>query len=327
MISKLNVLVVGAGGNTGYPLTTALLESSQFNVHILCRPTSQSKPRITTLKSNGASVHLGDIATNSVTELEDILKASHAEILICAVSGFVIDTQKKIFEAARNVGTVKRVVPSNFGLLVSEDVGLQSEKNKINAYIKSLNLPYTFIEVGWWMDLVLPHPSSAPAGSFLTQQSRTAGGTGDVKAAFTARVDIGRFVARIIADPRTLNQTVFCYGDEVTLNEVYDVANKVSGEDLKSTITFLSKEELEHQIQVAREAYAKERTHLTFVTRLLSEFLYSMFVRGENTVAKAQEHGALNARELYPDFKPLSIEEFAVSFYKELPDLVFGSLD
>lgn len=90
------------------------------------------------------------------------------------------------------------------------------------------------------MDLILPHPTSAPAESFLAQRSRIAGGTGDVKVAFTARDDIARFVVRIIADPRTLNQTVFCYGDEVTLNEVYDAANKVSGEDLKSTITFVS---------------------------------------------------------------------------------------
>lgn len=45
-------------------------------------------------------------------------------------------------------------------------------------------------------------------------------------------MDIGRFVARIIIDPRTLNKRVFCHADEVTLNEVYEVANKVSEEDL-----------------------------------------------------------------------------------------------
>lgn len=88
------------------------------------------------------------------------------------------------------------------------------------------------------MDLILPYPSSATGA--LADRSRFAGGTGDVKVAFTSRIDIGRFVARIIADPRTLNKSVFCHADEVTLNEVYDVANKISGEDLKSTVKLVS---------------------------------------------------------------------------------------
>ena len=49
-------------------------------------------------------------------------------------------------------------------------------------------------------------------------------GTGDVKCAITDRRDIGKFVARIIADERTLNQTVFIWEDEVTLNKTWAVA-------------------------------------------------------------------------------------------------------
>ena len=44
-----------------------------------------------------------------------------------------------------------------------------------------------------------------------------------------------------------------------------------------------------------------------------------MHVRGDNTVTNAIEiGGALDCRELYPDYKPMNAEEFAKQFYKEL---------
>lgn len=49
-----------------------------------------------------------------------------------------------------------------------------------------------------------------------------------------------------------------------------------------------------------------------------------MFVRGNSTVEKAEEYGAIDARALYPNFQPLTIEEYATLFYKELPDIVYG---
>jgi hypothetical protein len=42
--------------------------------------------------------------------------------------------------------------------------------------------------------------------------------------------DIGRYAARIIADPRTLNKTVFCYGDVLNSNQIWSVLEKSSGE-------------------------------------------------------------------------------------------------
>lgn len=38
-------------------------------------------------------------------------------------------------------------------------------------------------------------------------------------------------VPRIIADPRTLNQTVVAHDGEITLNEAWKIAEKVTGED------------------------------------------------------------------------------------------------
>jgi hypothetical protein len=45
--------------------------------------------------------------------------------------------------------------------------------------------------------------------------------------------DVGRYVARIIADPRTLNKKVHVYNEVYTRNQVYDLLEKLSGEKLE----------------------------------------------------------------------------------------------
>lgn len=44
--------------------------------------------------------------------------------------------------------------------------------------------------------------------------------------------DVGRYVARVIADPRTLNKRVHVYSEVYTQNKVLDVVEGVSGERL-----------------------------------------------------------------------------------------------
>ena len=110
-----------------------------------------------------------------------------------------------------------------------------AQKLAIRAFVRELGIPYTFIDVGWWMQLILPPPTSSPLTPLVTW-SRERLGTGNVKNAVTSYDDIGHFVAHIIVDPRTLNQHVFCWGEEVTLNEAYAVGDRVSGENLSEMI-------------------------------------------------------------------------------------------
>ncbi len=53
----------------------------------------------------------------------------------------------------------------------------------------------------------------------------------------------------------------------------------------------------------------------------LSSVMYGysniLYVRGDNTVANAKAGGVLDARELYPDYQPVTAEEGAIQFYKE----------
>lgn len=134
-------------------------------------------------------------------------------------------------------------------------------------------------------------------------------GTGNVKTALTDNRDIGKFVARIILDDRTLNKYVFCWAEEYTQNEILTLTEgiigktiptkKLSAEDLSSIISGLAPGALEQN---------------------LYQYYDSLFVRGDNTVhnAKKEEYGgALDARELYPVIKLRSLESFAREFYSQ----------
>jgi len=54
---------------------------------------------------------------------------------------------------------------------------------------------------------------------------------GTTKCSFTDNRDIGKFVAKIVADPRTLNHYVFCYAEELTQNDIMTLAREVSGKE------------------------------------------------------------------------------------------------
>jgi len=60
-----------------------------------------------------------------------------------------------------------------------------------------------------------------------------AGGTAEN--ILTDKHDMGRFVARIIKDERTLNQKVVTVGDSLTQNQIWDIVERISGEKVPKT--------------------------------------------------------------------------------------------
>lgn len=52
-----------------------------------------------------------------------------------------------------------------------------------------------------------------------------------MKFALTDVLDIGKYVAQIVADPRTINRGVLAYTEVLSMNEIWDVMAKASGED------------------------------------------------------------------------------------------------
>jgi hypothetical protein len=119
-----------------------------------------------------------------------------------------------------------------------------------------LKLPYTIIDTGFWHQLSFPKLSSGK-----TDKVHLYGGEnivyhdGNAKTLLTDLRDIGRWVATIIKDPRTLNKRVVTWSDELSQNEIFKLVEGMSGERVQYSI--MKAEDLITRFEAAKRAYQK----------------------------------------------------------------------
>ncbi|KAI0644861.1 NAD-P-binding protein [Trametes meyenii] len=318
------VLVLGATGHTGQSIVKGLQESGNFRIAALVRPSSASKAATQELRASGVEIRLGDLKADAHEKLKQLFVG--VNIFISAVVATALQDQKAAFQAAKEAG-VKRIIPCDFATPGKKGVrALHDEKLEIREYVKSLDLGYTFIDVGWWMQLQLPLPERSQSPT--KPLTHIIYGAGKEKQLLTDLDHIGIYVARIIADPRTLNQSVIVWEDDPTQLETHELGERLSGEEesLKAKRVYITEEQLKEQIEQGRAASAQDPTNwLVGVQFTMSQYMYSIHILGENTLANAKRLGYLDARELYPDIPRHTLEDFAKEFYnREEPAVVYG---
>ncbi|KAI0628426.1 NAD-P-binding protein [Trametes polyzona] len=311
------VLVVGATGHTGGSIVKGLLASGKFRVAALVRPASQSKPVTEELRASGVEIRLGDLK-DGIPKLKEALAG--VDIVISSVLAWILEDQKDLFRAAKEVG-VKRVVPCDFATPGKPGVrDLHDTKLDIRAFVEEIGVPHTVIDIGWWMQLILPLPTRSQAPEPIKAMTYTVHAGGKQKVLVTDLRHVGDFVARIIADPRTVNKAVMVWEDELTELEIHELGERVSGEAdvLKSKRIYVSEEDIIKGAADAKAALAKDPANPFAIARKIwTEYEHSMFVLGENSLESAKALGYLDARELYPDFPKHPLSEFAEEFYRQ----------
>ena len=80
------------------------------------------------------------------------------------------------------------------------------------------------------MQLYLPLPLRSAASAGALKMSRHVYGAGDNRTLVTDFNHIGTYVARILADPRTVNHAVIIWEDEVRQGDAHALGERVSGE-------------------------------------------------------------------------------------------------
>ena len=104
------------------------------------------------------------------------------------------------------------------------------QKETVYNHIKQLFLPYTIVDVGWWYQLSYPRLDSGRVDYAMTTANNEIVGDGNTPTAITDLRDIGRYMAHIIVDDRTLNKMVFAYNTVTTQNQIYDLLEELSEE-------------------------------------------------------------------------------------------------
>ncbi|TBU43861.1 NAD(P)-binding protein [Dichomitus squalens] len=303
------VLVVGATGRTGGTIVQGLLASGNFRVATLVRKASLSSPTTEALRTAGVEVRVGDMK-DSIEILSLALKG--VDILISAVAGALVLDQKGLLSAAKTVG-VQRGVRQ-----------VLDQKLVIHEFIQQLQLPFTFIDVGWWMQTYLPLPQRTIVPEHCRAFTETIVGKGEAKNLVTDYRRIGTYVARIIADPRTLNRSVIVWEDEVSQQTAQQLAEQYSGEAdfIRSRRIYVGRDYFLTQAAEGRKKIAQDPSKATFadyVAVSFNEYKHSMYVLEENTLENAKRLGYLDVQELYPDLPRYTLEQFAREFY-QLPE-------
>jgi uncharacterized protein YbjT (DUF2867 family) len=306
-IEKLNVVIAGASGETGKSITYALLsEQSQFRITALARASSSSSDTYDDFASRGAIVKTVDFK-----DTDGLVAAlTGADAVLCCLQVGSGGVQDALMDAAYKA-RVGRFIPSFWATIGPRGVmGLRDAKEASLDRIQRLSLPYTIIDVGWWFQISLPRVPSGKLDGVLTAPETSIGADGNTRMAITDLADVGKFVAKVIADPRTLNKRVFCYGEVTTQNQIFSTVESITGETIFDR-QYLSMEEAEAVVARADEAIAANPADMAaHATKAVTEYKISYGIRGDNTPEYAKYLGYLDAKKLYPDLETKKFEEF-----------------
>jgi hypothetical protein len=130
-----NVLVIGATGSVGPAIVSALLSHPQgYNVSILTRPSSLDKAR-SMFPDPSIKFHTADYTSLTVTPSAFESSFKDQDAIVSATATFTVTQQKVIIDAAIAAKTVKRFIPSEFGVDTADSESLK--KNLPVAYLKT----------------------------------------------------------------------------------------------------------------------------------------------------------------------------------------------
>ncbi|CAI7667691.1 unnamed protein product [Penicillium bialowiezense] len=311
MAPLIKVAIVGASGETGQSIVNGLLSAPdvKFEIKALTRPESLSKPINADLKNRGVDIIPVDLSG----PLDKIIEAlTGIDVVISAIFFGSLGDEIPLANAAKAAG-VKRFVQSAFMVVVPPRgvVNFREKKEENLNHIQKIRLPYTYIDVGWWYQITLPRLPSGRLDYLLPtgQPEQPIGLDGSVPSALADIRDVGRYVAKIIADPRTLNKKVHVFNEVHTRNQVYDLLEGVSGEKLDRQ--YLSQAEAEARIEQARLALEQNPADGSALAMLtVSQLTFSWGIRGDNTPENAAYLGYLSGKDLYPDFEFTTLKDY-----------------
>ncbi|OLN86674.1 Isoflavone reductase A622-like protein 2 [Colletotrichum chlorophyti] len=331
----MKVAIVGATGETGNSIVEGLLAATDTkfkqDITALIRPSSLKKPEVSDLEKKGVKIAAADLRG---PEDELTKQLTGIDVVISTILSSELRDEIPLANAAKKAG-VKRFVPCFFGPVMPGRgmVWFRDDKENTLNHVQTLYLPYTVIDVGWWYQISLPRVPSGRLDSIMRLTDNCIVGDGNKVCGRTDLRDIGNYVARIIADPRTLNQKVFAYTDLRTHNEVYDLIEKLSGEKIErqyvrsntnppplkkktkikrpgssnetlAMFQLLSAEDIEAEI-------AKVKGDEANINKLsVLQYQKSWDLRGDNCPDYARYLGYQIAKDLYPDFTGISFEDY-----------------
>ncbi|XP_041996502.1 probable pinoresinol-lariciresinol reductase 3 [Salvia splendens] len=301
--SKSKILIIGVTGNLGFELAKASLNASHPTLGLI-RDSAFSDPKklhkIQLLSDSGLKIVKGSLHDEEI--LIEALK--QVEVVICAVASKQVHDQKPLISAIKRIGCIKRFIPSEFGsdpdrTTVSHlDHNFYSRKSEIRRLVESQGIPYTYICCNFYTSYLLPSLVQ-PGCQAPPQDNVTIFGDGNVRGVFMKESDVAAFTISTMDDPRTLNKTLYLRppGNTVSMNELVTIWEEKIGKKLERN--YISEEELLKRIQ---ETPYPENMQMVFI--------YSVFVKGDQTYYDINSSNGVEGTQLYPHVEYTTVSQF-----------------
>lgn len=219
--SSQTILVVGAAGDLGYRISRAIINiGHSANLRVAARDGAAGKHAnvMHQLSLQGASIY-----STELDDLESLKRACEgAHTVISAVQGgpeTIVSGQENLLRACLAAG-VQRFVPSDFSenlFAIPDGINPYLDWSRtFDAEVTKSGIGYTHILNGGFMEAVFASPGLIDGKA----ETLTYWGDGEVPLDFTAMDDVARYTARMVLDPKTLNQTAGIVGDRRTVKDV-----------------------------------------------------------------------------------------------------------
>lgn len=220
-----SVLVVGATGNQGGVTVEHLLAADQsFTVRGLTRRADGEAARA--LADRGVDVRAGDL--NDPETLHDPVAGVDAVVIITNIwtAGFdgAVRQAKHVADVALQEG-VQHVVFSGAGYH-DRELGIDALEpgGEVEAYLRSLEMPATFLRPVWFMHNLEPAIGDIQDGTLALPIDV------DVPLQMLAVEDVGRAITAVLSDPGEFAGVgLDLAGDELTLAEMAETLSAVMG--------------------------------------------------------------------------------------------------
>ncbi|XP_010416400.1 PREDICTED: isoflavone reductase homolog P3-like [Camelina sativa] len=294
--------VVEASAKAGNP-TFALVREASLSDHVKGKTVQR-------FKDLGVTILHGDL-----NDHESLVKAiKQVDVVISAVGSKQILDQTKIISAIKEAA---RFLPAEFGVDVERTSAVESAKTffarkvQIRKAIEAERIPYTYIvsncSAGFYLRTLVQFESSLIShtrdkviifgeDSVPPRDKVTILGDGIAKVVINKEEDTAAYRIRTVDDPRTLNKTLYIKPPKNTLsmNDMVTLWEKKIGKSLEKI--HISEEQILKSIQVPIDVF-KAINH-------------SIFVKGDQTSFTIEPSYGVEASELYPDIKYITVDEY-----------------
>ncbi|XP_030525009.1 probable pinoresinol-lariciresinol reductase 3 isoform X1 [Rhodamnia argentea] len=303
MEKKSRVLIVGATGKLGHELAKASLNFSH-PTFALVRDSAFADPdklvKLHSLSDAGVTLLKG-----SLQDEESLIEAiKKVDVVICAVNSAQVLDQKLLIQAIKKAGSINRFIPSEFGLdpdkvqISGMDYNFYSRKAEIRRLVEAEGIPYTFISCNPFMSCLLPSLVQ-PELKAPPRDEIKIYGDGNKKGVFVKECDVAAFTISTLDDPRTLNKVLYLRpsGNVYSMNELADIWETKITKKLRRL--YISEEQLLHKIR-----------ETPYPDNMVFVFIYSVFIKGDQTYFDIDSSGGLEGTQLYPHLKYTTINEY-----------------